>query len=236
MNVKTSTYYVFIDGTGQLKLDSKEIELNEDLQHLKRKEKPRKKSLYLRTEEFVEKLNRKIDYYIKNKGYIKSKEFNIPKTSNSESIKFEKKEKEKEKIKRNIYSSYTRKLQPYEIFLNNFEKEEEKKRKKKENKEFIERQKKILNYNKDLRNKLRYYDFSKQLSREQLYNGGLYHKNLLPNLTKQILRENTNYENYLSLNNKKNLCSKVNIEEKIKYGKFNDKKKDILNELIKYYK
>ena len=131
MNVKTSTYYVFIDGTGQLKLDSKEIELNEDLQHLKRKEKPRKKSLYLRTEEFVEKLNRKIDYYIKNKGYIKSKEFNIPKTSNSESIKFEKKEKEKEKIKRNIYSSYTRKLQNYEIFLNNFEKEEEKKRKKK---------------------------------------------------------------------------------------------------------
>ena len=109
MNVKTSTYYVFIDGTGQLKLDSKEIELNEDLQHLKRKEKQRKKSLYLRTEEFVEKLNRKIDYYIKNKGYIKSKEFNIPKTSNSESIKFEKKEKEKEKIKRNINSSYSRK-------------------------------------------------------------------------------------------------------------------------------
>jgi hypothetical protein len=82
MNVKTSTYFIFIDGTGQLKSDTKEIELNEELQHLKRKEKPRKKSLYLRTEEFVKKLNRKIDYYIKNKGYIKSKEFNIPKTSN----------------------------------------------------------------------------------------------------------------------------------------------------------
>ena len=97
-------------------------------------------------------------------------------------------------------------------------------------------QRRIKSDNIDLRNKLRYYDFSKQLSRDQLFRNGLYNKNYLPNLTKQIIREKNNYEDYLFLNDKKNLCSKVNIEEKIKYGKFNDKKKDILNELIKYYK
>ena len=43
MNVKTSTYYIFIDGTGQLKSDLKEIELNDELKHLKRKEKSKKK-------------------------------------------------------------------------------------------------------------------------------------------------------------------------------------------------
>jgi hypothetical protein len=240
MNVKTSTYFIFIDGTGQLKSDTKEIELNEELQHLKRKEKPRKKSLYLRTEEFVKKLNRKIDYYIKNKAFINNKDYILSKRLKSESNKYEKiekeKKKEKEKIERNIFSSYIRKLEPYEIFLNNFEKEEERKRKKKENEEFFEKQKKLLNDNQDLRNKLRYYDFSKQLSRDQLFRNGLYNKNYLPNLTKQIIREKNNYEDYLFLNDKKNLCSKVNIGERIKYSKYNDQKKDILSELIKYYK
>ena len=236
MDVETSTYYVFIDGTGQIKSDLKKIELNDELKHLKRKEKSKRKSLYLRSEEFLNKFNKKVDYFIKNQLIIKNKKsFFEPEKLNMETTYVDKNQLFKTYI--NNYSKLNKKqLFPYKTLLTEFEKEEELEKKKKEEKEFYNSQRRIKSDNIDLRNKLRYYDFSKQLSREQLYNGGLYHKNLLPNLTKQILRENTNYENYLSLNNKKNLCSKVNIEEKIKYGKFNDKKKDILNELIKYYK
>jgi hypothetical protein len=66
MDVETSTYYVFIDGTGQIKSDLKKIELNDELKHLKRKEKSKRKSLYLRSEEFLNKFNKKVDYFIKN--------------------------------------------------------------------------------------------------------------------------------------------------------------------------
>ena len=236
MDVETSTYYVFIDGTGQIKSDLKKIELNDELKHLKRKEKSKRKSLYLRSEEFLNKFNKKVDYFIKNQLIIKNKKsFFEPEKLNMEPTYVDKNQLFKTYI--NNYSKLNKKqLFPYKTLLTEFQKEEEIERKKKEDKEFYNSQKRIKSDNLDLRNKLRYYDFSKQLSRDQLFRNGIYNKNYLPNLTKQIIREKNNYEDYLFLNDKKNLCSKVNIGERIKYSKYNDQKKDILSELIKYYK
>ena len=236
MDVETSTYYVFIDGTGQIKSDLKKIELNDELKHLKRKEKSKRKSLYLRSEEFLNKFNKKVDYFIKNQLIIKNKKsFFEPEKLNMETTYVDKNQLFKTYI--NNYSKLNKKqLFPYKTLLTEFEKEEELEKKKKEEKEFYNSQRRIKSDNIDLRNKLRYYDFSKQLSRDQLFRNGIYNKNYLPNLTKQIIREKNNYEDYLFLNDKKNLCSKVNIGERIKYSKYNDQKKDILSELIKYYK
>ena len=234
MNVKTSTYYIFIDGTAQLKGDTKEIELNNDLKYLKRKEIQKKKSLYIRTEEFVKKLNRKMNFYLKNKIDINKLNTLNPIKLHSE-IKYILKKPIKKEIKNFSSDCKNKKLQPYEIFMNDFEKEKELKRKKTEEKMYIENLKKKSTSQVDLRNKLRYYDFSKQLSRNQLHDKND-EKRKLPLLTQEIFNEKTEEFNIISNTEKEFLCSKINLKEKIKYSKYKDKKNDIFNELHKYYK
>ena len=234
MNVKTSTYYIFIDGTAQLKADTKEIELNNELKYLKRKEIPKKKSLYIRTEEFVKKLNRKMNFYLKNKIDINKINIFNPKKLNSE-IKYILKKPIKKEIKNFSSDCKNKKLQPYEIFMNDFEKEKELKRKKTEEKMYIENLKKKSTSQVDLRNKLRYYDFSKQLSRNQFHDK-IDEKRKLPILTQEIFNEKTEEFNIISNTEKEYLCTKINLKEKIKYSKYKDKKNDILKELNKHYK
>ena len=234
MNVKTSTYYIFIDGTAQLKADTKEIELNNELKYLKRKEIPKKKSLYIRTEEFVKKLNRKMNFYLKNK--IDINKLNTLNTIKLHSeIKYILKKPIKKEIKNFSSDCKNKKLQPYEIFMNDFEKEKELKRKKTEEKMYIENLKKKSTSQVDLRNKLRYYDFSKQLSRNQLHDKND-EKRKLPLLTQEIFNEKTEEFNIISNTEKEYLCTKINLKEKIKYSKYKDKKNDILKELNKHYK
>ena len=234
MNVKTSTYYIFIDGTAHLKRDIKEIELNKDLKYLKRKEIPKKKSLYIRTEEFVKKLNKKMNFYLKNKSDINKLNTLNPIKLHSE-IKYILKKPIKKEIKNFSSDCKNKKLQPYEIFMNDFEKEKELKRKKTEEKMYIENLKKKSTSQVDLRNKLRYYDFSKQLSRNQFHDK-IDEKRKLPILTQEIFNEKTEEFNIISNTEKEYLCSKINLKEKIKYSKYKDKKNDIFNELHKYYK
>ena len=133
MNVKTSTYYIFIDGTAQLKGDTKEIELNNDLKYLKRKEIQKKKSLYIRTEEFVKKLNRKMNFYLKNKIDINKINIFNQKKLHTE-IKYILKKPIEKEINNFSDDNKFKKLQPYQIFINDFEKEKELKKRKKEKK------------------------------------------------------------------------------------------------------
>ena len=234
MNVKTSTYYIFIDGTAQLKGDTKEIELNNDLKYLKRKEIQKKKSLYIRTEEFVKKLNRKMNFYLKNKIDINKINIFNPKKLNSE-IKYILKKPIKKDIKKNFSSDGKMKtLQPYKIFINDFEKEKQLKRRTIEEKINIEKLKKKSTSQADIRNKLRNYDFSKQLSRNQFYDK-IDEKKMLPILTQEIFNEKTEELNIISNTEKEFLCTKINLKEKLKYSKYNDKTNEIFNELNKHY-
>ena len=236
MKVETSTYYIFIDGTGQLKSDIKEIELNDDLKHLKRKEKTKRKSLYLRSEEFLNKFNKKVDYFIKNQLIIKNKRsFFEPEKLNMETTYVDK--NQVFKTFRNTYTKLNQKqLFPYQTLLTEFKKEEEYERKKKEDREFYKSQKRIKSDNLDLSNKLRYYDFSKQLSREQLTNKGYHLIDLLPIKTQEILKEKDNFGWHFLNTHRAFLCSQVSIGEKIKYSKYADRKKQIFSELNRHYK
>jgi len=234
MNVKTSTYYIFIDGTAQLKADTKEIELNNELKYLKRKEIPKKKSLYIRTEQLVKQLNRKMNFGLKNKIDINKINIFNQKKLHTE-IKYILKKPIEKEINNFSDDNKFKKLQPYQIFINDFEKEKELKKRKIEEKIYIENLKKKSMSQVDLRNKLRYYDFSKQLSRNQLYDK-FDEKKMLPILTQDIFNEKTEEFNIISNTEKEYLCTKINLKEKIKYSKYKDKKNDILKELNKHYK
>ena len=236
MDVETSTYYVFIDGTGQIKSDLKKIELNDELKHLKRKEKSKRKSLYLRSEEFLNKFNKKVDYFIKNQLIIKNKKsFFEPEQLNMETTYVDKNQLFKTYI--NNYSKLNKKqLFPYKTLLTEFEKEEELEKKKKEEKEFYNSQRRIKSDNIDLRNKLRYYDFSKQLSREQLTNKGSHLIDLLPIKTEEVLKEKNDFGWHYRNSHRAYLCSNITIDEKIKYSKYADRKRQIFAELNKHYK
>ena len=118
MNVKTSTYYIFIDGTAQLKADTKEIELNNELKYLKRKEIPKKKSLYIRTEQLVKQLNRKMNFRLKNKIDINKINFFNQKKLHTE-IKYILKKPIEKEINNFSDDNKYKKLQPYKIYINN---------------------------------------------------------------------------------------------------------------------
>ena len=59
---------------------------------------------------------------------------------------------------------------------------------------------------------------------------------MLPILTQEIFNEKTEELNIISNTEKEFLCTKINLKEKLKYSKYNDKTNEIFNELNKHYK